>query len=80
MPAHARHDEVADDDGRTERGNSLERFFAVGGSVRGESPSTDELSESDAGARLVLDDQDSLGGGYGHYFLGPITLEGTDGA
>ena len=62
-PAHARHDEVADDDGRTEGGDALKRLFAIRRRLGRKSPGAHELGESQAGGRLVLDDQDALAGG-----------------
>ena len=42
-PVEARHDQIRHDDRRTERGDPLKSFFAVGGRFRLESPGTDEL-------------------------------------
>jgi hypothetical protein len=52
--AHARHDEVADDNGGSEGGDFLKRFFAVGGGVRHESPGAHELGEPEARGRFIF--------------------------
>ena len=64
--AHARHDEVGDDDRRTERRHALERIFPVGGGFGGESPGAHEFGQADSRAGLVFDDQDSLNGWVRH--------------
>ncbi len=65
VAAHPRHDEVADDDRRPEARDPAERLFAVGGFVGLKSPVLDELGESRAGRRIVLDDEHPFAGAVG---------------
>ena len=58
--AHARHHQVADDDGRAEDGNALKRLFAVARGIGRKAPCTHELGQPEARARLVLDDEDAF--------------------
>ncbi len=58
--AHARHDEVADDDRRSERGDTLKRFLAVRRGIGREPPGAHEFGQAKAGRRLVLDDENAL--------------------
>ena len=64
-PVHSRHHDVADDDRRTERRDFLERFFAVARRLRDESPTLDELFESDARRGVIFDDQHAFGDDFG---------------
>jgi hypothetical protein len=68
-PPHARHDEIAHDDRGTERGDALERFFAVRGGLGGEAPGAHELGETEPGCGFVLDNQDAFPGGRSHRCL-----------
>ena len=74
--AHARHDQVADDDGGAERGNSLERFFAVAAALGREAPGADELGEPTRvlGSSSTISTRSAVGSG--HYILGPGAREG----
>src|SRR6185503_13543891 len=60
-PVHSRHDQIGDDDGRTERGDFFERLFAVARRLGKKAPALDELLEAHARGGIVLDDQDALG-------------------
>ena len=60
--AHPRHDEVADDDGRTERGDTLKRFLAIRRRLGRKSPRAYQLGEAQPGGWLVLDDENALAG------------------
>src|SRR5207253_6993335 len=64
----SRHDEVRHDDRRPESRDLLQRFFTVGGRVCVKAPGADELGQSDARGRIVLDDQDAFGGNPGTIF------------
>ena len=59
-PAHARHHEVGDHDGRAERGDTLKRFLTVGGGLGGEAPGAYQFGQAGARGRLVLDDENAL--------------------
>ena len=58
--AHARHHEVADDDGWSEDGDALKRLFPVARGIGGKSPRAHELGQTEARAGLVLDDEDAF--------------------
>ena len=60
--AHARHDQIGDDDRGTEGRDLLERLGAVGGLLGGKSPGPHQLGQAAARCGIVLDDQDAFGG------------------
>jgi hypothetical protein len=59
--AHARHDEIADDDRWSKRGDSLEGFFPVAGGIGAEPPRAHELGQAESGAGFIFDDENPFG-------------------
>ena len=57
VAAHARHDEVADDDRRPEARDLAEAVFAVGRFFGLEAPGLDELGQPGPRRRVVFDDE-----------------------
>jgi hypothetical protein len=64
--AHARHDEVADDDRGTEHGDALQGLLAIGSRIGCKSPGTYELGQPQSGARLVFNDENAFASCCGH--------------
>ena len=54
---HLRHHHVGDEDGRAERRDKLQRFFAVGRRFRDKAPGADQLSEPISCRPIVFDDE-----------------------
>jgi hypothetical protein len=60
MAVEARHHEIRHDDGRPEGGDLLPGVLAVDSRFGVESPRPDELGETAASGRVILDDQHTL--------------------
>ena len=60
VPAHPRHDQIADDDRGPEAGDPAQRFFTIRRFVGLEAPVLHQLGQAGAGGRIVLHDEHPL--------------------